>query len=323
MISVIIISKNRHHLLRHLLKSLEEQTFNDFEVIIIDNYSNEETVNYVKSITSDKFNVKKIFLPEEKTIAYCRNESFRGKYLDENSKYVMFIDDDDCISRDTLSWFYKRAVSTNAEIIISNFVSVFSKNGSCEELISKMSFSEVFFKLLRNFWMYVMGHLLFYKHFRSMMIHLRYSVMHSILIKREVFNNYAFDNSIIYGEDNHFRFNVFTTAKKIKYYPLFFVPYRKHGTNTQNDTYFQKKVHKLNSLDFLDRNSYPNVLKYLFLYKGQLKLKSKALLSPQEKSFIDSVNLIRKEISFFEKAKVNIYMFPSSLKNHLKINEKV
>ncbi|MCD9574039.1 glycosyltransferase [Flavobacterium soyae] len=321
MISVIIISKNRQHLLSHLLKSLEEQTFNNFEVIIIDNYSNEKTADYVKNITSDKFNVKKIFLPEEMTISYCRNESFRGKYLDDNSKYVMFIDDDDCISRDTLSWFYKKAVSTNAEIVISNFISVFSKDSSCQELISKMSFAEIFFKLLRNFWMYTMGHLLFYKHFRSLMIHLRYSVMHSILTKREVFDNYTFDNSIIYGEDNHFRFNVFTTAKKIKYYPLFFVPYRKHGTNTQNDIYFQDKVHMLNSLDFLDRNNYSNVLKYLFLYKRKLKLRSKTSLSPQEESFLSAVNLIRKEINFFGKVRVNVYMLPSILKNYLKIND--
>lgn len=55
MISVIIISRNRHHLMSHLLKSLEEQIFINFEVIIIDNHSNEETVDFIKSISSDKF----------------------------------------------------------------------------------------------------------------------------------------------------------------------------------------------------------------------------------------------------------------------------
>jgi glycosyltransferase involved in cell wall biosynthesis len=90
-ISVIIPTYNREKSLKRCLRSLENQTFKDFEVIICDDGSTDNTkkiVNYFKS----SLNIKYIFLYKNSGgPAMPRNVGIKNS----KGKYLAFLDSDD------------------------------------------------------------------------------------------------------------------------------------------------------------------------------------------------------------------------------------
>ncbi len=87
--SVIICSYNRAKLLSRALDSLILQSFKDFEVIIVDDGSTDNTFNVVKNYRN-RLNIRYIFqanmgLPEARNTGCCSAEG----------KYITFLDSDD------------------------------------------------------------------------------------------------------------------------------------------------------------------------------------------------------------------------------------
>ncbi|MFC2025019.1 glycosyltransferase [Chloroflexota bacterium] len=94
-VSVIIPTYNRAHLISNAIDSILAQTFNDFELIIVDNFSSDDTESVVKSYV-------------DRRIRYFKNNnnglvSINRNYGIENSRgeYIAFLDDDD-------SWLPKK-----------------------------------------------------------------------------------------------------------------------------------------------------------------------------------------------------------------------
>jgi glycosyltransferase involved in cell wall biosynthesis len=88
-VSVIIPTYRRPELLPRAIASVLCQTFEDFELLIVDDASNDNTDQAVKSIP-------------DKRIRYCRNEINKGGAASRNrgireaqSSYIAFLDDDD------------------------------------------------------------------------------------------------------------------------------------------------------------------------------------------------------------------------------------
>src|SRR4030042_1588084 len=88
-VSVIIPTYNRAHLLNRAIKSILVQTFGDFEIIIVDDASTDNTERIVKSI-------------DDKRILYIRHENNKGGSAARNTgirqargKYIAFLDSDD------------------------------------------------------------------------------------------------------------------------------------------------------------------------------------------------------------------------------------
>jgi len=88
-ISVIIASYNHQDYIAATLESLEKQTFQDFEIIIVDDGSTDKTVEVAKKITSRA----KIYTQQNRGTAAARN---RGTSL-ASGQYICFIDSDDII----------------------------------------------------------------------------------------------------------------------------------------------------------------------------------------------------------------------------------
>jgi len=88
-ISVIIPTYNRAEFLRNSVSSVLEQTFKDFELIISDDASTDDTKQYVKSIFDPR--VMYIYNKTNMGVAAARNNALTIS----KGKYIAFLDDDD------------------------------------------------------------------------------------------------------------------------------------------------------------------------------------------------------------------------------------
>jgi len=88
-LSVIIASYNHQDYIAETLRSLEEQTFDDFEIIIVDDGSRDKTVEVAKSAQSRA----QIHTQENQGVVAARN---RGVSL-AKGRYICFVDSDDVV----------------------------------------------------------------------------------------------------------------------------------------------------------------------------------------------------------------------------------
>ena len=87
-ISVIIPTYNRPHLLRRAIESVLNQTFDDFEVLIIDGARSKETKDIVESYGDGRLR----YIPQRgKGIANARNIGVKRA----RGEFIAFLDDDD------------------------------------------------------------------------------------------------------------------------------------------------------------------------------------------------------------------------------------
>ncbi|MHC4171646.1 MAG: glycosyltransferase [Planctomycetota bacterium] len=91
-LSVIIASYNHQDYIAETLKSLEQQTFQDFEIIVVDDGSTDKTVEVVKNFPSRA----QIFTQENQGVVVARN---RGASL-AKGEYICFVDSDDVVLPD-------------------------------------------------------------------------------------------------------------------------------------------------------------------------------------------------------------------------------
>src|SRR5689334_12217789 len=116
MVSVIIPSYNYAHLLPDTLICLQQQSFTDWECLLIDNGSTDNTKDVVK-LFSDKDSRIKYFYQTNSGPAAARN---RGLEL-SNGEFIQFLDADDLIESEKLDVQVKILKSkTNVDIIYSD-----------------------------------------------------------------------------------------------------------------------------------------------------------------------------------------------------------
>lgn len=112
-ISVIMLTYNREGLVARAIESILNQTFKDFEFIIVDNGSTDRS-----GAIADEYALKdsriKIIHREQGNIGSGRNAGLDSA----TGKYVAFIDDDDYAETDFLEFLYNLAKKHNADIAV-------------------------------------------------------------------------------------------------------------------------------------------------------------------------------------------------------------
>lgn len=139
MISIIIPTYNRPNRLENLLESIKEQTYKNFEVLVIDDNSTLKEKN--KKICA-KYSFVRFFLNKEnKWAPYSRNKWIK------NAKYdiLCFVDDDDIWNKEKLEKQYNLIsinnywlVYTWANVIDHNWDIIYKMNKSYNWDISKL-----------------------------------------------------------------------------------------------------------------------------------------------------------------------------------------
>jgi glycosyltransferase involved in cell wall biosynthesis len=111
--SVIIPTYNQCKFLKKALLSVKKQTFNNYEIIIIDNHSNDGTREYIKSLKK-KVIYKKI--KNKGVIAKSRNLGLRFA----KGSWISFLDSDDIWHKDKLKKTFDKIKKNNFDIICND-----------------------------------------------------------------------------------------------------------------------------------------------------------------------------------------------------------
>lgn len=215
-ISVISAIYNREKFILRFIRSIQNQHFYDIEILFIDDFSNDNSVNLIKE------NQK-----EDKRIILIKNNKNKGTLISRNigiikskGEYIVIPDPDDILSKDILETCYCISKSYNFDMIRFNMYSdkpfVFGE-------ISDNFKNIIFQPELRNYFIYGFGYL-----------GLNDGIISNKFIKRIAFirainniNIFYLSQFMIYFEDGLLNFELYRNTKslylykKIGYYYIF------------------------------------------------------------------------------------------------------
>jgi len=98
LVSIITPSYNSSKFIEECVNSVVSQTFQNWEMIIIDDYSNDNSRDIISELSEKDERIKYIFLEENVGSAEARNVAIKQS----KGKYIAFLDSDDFWSKDKL-----------------------------------------------------------------------------------------------------------------------------------------------------------------------------------------------------------------------------
>ncbi len=96
LVDIILPNYNGSKTLKETINSVINQSFQDFNLYVIDDFSNDESINIIEDYSDPRVNLIK--LKKNKGVYFCRNLGMRKS----SSKYLAFIDSDDYWQKDKL-----------------------------------------------------------------------------------------------------------------------------------------------------------------------------------------------------------------------------
>jgi glycosyltransferase involved in cell wall biosynthesis len=115
--SVIINVHNGEHYLRSAIESVFSQSFGDFELLIWDNNSNDQTNQIAQEAANSDSRVSVIKAKIKTSLYEARNQALKRT----SGKFIAFLDSDDSWRQDKLSVASKRFGADNIDVFYSNF----------------------------------------------------------------------------------------------------------------------------------------------------------------------------------------------------------
>ena len=115
-ISLIIPVYNVEKYLHRALRSVENQTFDNFEVIIVNDGSTDNSMKIVEEFVNRNKNFS-VISQENKGLSEARNVGLRHS----RGQYIAFLDSDDFLEPNYLETLYLSAIKTCADIVCCNF----------------------------------------------------------------------------------------------------------------------------------------------------------------------------------------------------------
>ena len=182
--SVILPTYNRAHIITETISSVINQTYSNWELIIVDDGSTDKTKDYIAKLQKEDERIKYIFQNNSERSA-ARNNGIKNS----SGEWVCFLDSDDSFKAQHLSNFYKKIKENenkkkNIGFYVTAQENVFHKTRT--KTIQKN-------KTIKNIPLL----------FASSSI-----VPGRVCIKKEILNKYKFDESIVIVEDADLWFRI-------------------------------------------------------------------------------------------------------------------
>lgn len=203
MISVIIPVYNVEDYLHVCLNSILKQSYEDFEIICVDDASTDSSLEILEYFTKKDSRIKVLKNDSNKGPGFSRN---RGLDVAEG-KYISFLDGDDWFSPDAFEILIKKAEQDNLDLLLfKNIVYYEEPREFGMEEYYDMEFMNEFENKIFNHWdldktkLFVMSNAPWNKFY-----------LKSFLDE----NNIRFPNENLIHEDNPFFYKVITSAKRV------------------------------------------------------------------------------------------------------------
>ena len=270
MISIIIPVYNCENTIERCIKSLCKQKFDDIEILVIDDGSNDNSGNIVKQLLNSDNRIKYI-KKENGGVSSARNLGIEIS----NGKYIMFIDGDDWVDKDYVESFYKILQKGNVDYIFSDWI-VVNKNKSEEASLLKYGFKELdkISNLIKFYFTHRVGCAPWAKVYKK-----------EILMK----NGIRFNEKLSIAEDYIFNIEYLMCAESIEYNKSAHIYYviNNNGANykiRKNYIELQECILKQlmrinfqsgkiyqNEIDFVEIFTYIDIVKYLRYIRKDIK----------------------------------------------------
>lgn len=293
-LSIIIPAYNCATSITQIVNSILRQDFKDFELIIINDCSTDNTLDILKKLAKTDRRIKVVNQPKNGGASAARNTGIAKAH----GKYIMFFDADDDIVAGTLATFIKAIKKPEIELAVSGFMSVTIKNKKVLNSVDVCTNRLPSQKDNESWKIYIL---------RLLGLDGRlYQVWNKIYLANIIKDNHLkFQEGINFGEDLLFNLDYFAhMSGKISFIPkALYIYYQSldDGTFSKSSLIYNNRLQNYQAiLDFVsteppsdNKDSLLTWLKYNWIYSHLLAVNSSSM-SNQEK--IHAV----KEVRSFE-----------------------
>ena len=208
-ISVVLVTYNRIHYLPRALDSLLGQTFNDFELILVNNGSTDGSDALCHEYAQKDNRIRLIEIPQNQGASRGRNKGIDAVSCD----YLTFVDDDDVCESGMLEHLWKLARNHDADIAVC---------GSWNDFGDRLEPYFIFDELL------VLGRA---QGLDELLKREKYTVAPPTkLFRTSLFNNIRFPEHVLV-DDIHVIYKVFANASKVAAQGIPLYRFTKHEGN--------------------------------------------------------------------------------------------
>jgi teichuronic acid biosynthesis glycosyltransferase TuaG len=258
-ISVVVTTYNRKELLKETIVSILNQTFTDFELIVVDNNSNYDFLSHIKSFNDDR--IRSFKNQNNGIIAVNRNFGIKQS----RGEFIAFCDDDDLWFKEKLEKQFD-AVRKTPDIGLC-FTKVEYINAFGQSLLRGFDLKKYHKRLSLN----------------SFIISMGFVTTSSILINKSVVDNVGVfneDQCLIAFEDYEFISRILSRYKMI-YVNIPLVKYRVSGNNNSKldsrNTWYHKSIYCNNLIkENLKVNSFVYTIKLIKIITLYISLSVKS-----------------------------------------------
>lgn len=246
LISVIITCYNAEQYITDCLKSLQKQTFKNFEAIVVDDGSQDRSLGVMREVvcTDSRFKFilsKHVGFPEAKNIGL----------QNATGEYIIFLDSDDIVHEKWLECLYTTSKITGADISTCYY----DKFKNDMDISARLN-SEIKFMPLQE-----------YTDLKMLLIFDKrcYSLMWNKLIHKRLYEDIHFEDQIAMS-DVSVMYKIFDRANKVVQvkYPL--IQHRVHDESMTYTTQHSKVPEERISYGIFRLNLFKQVCRFIFDY---------------------------------------------------------
>lgn len=223
LITVIVPCYNIEKYIERCIESIENQTYKQIEIIVVDDGSKDKTVEILNKLKAQYSNISIYQNDKNRGAAYARNFAIKKS----KGKYIGFVDSDDYISENYYEKLMQKAVEEDADLVTTDIEMLF-ENSNQKPILSKACINKVTkFNLVNN--------------------QLAASPCNK-LIKKELIQKYPFLEGKM-NEDVASILPAIVNAKKIAYTDEVKYYYIQRKKSVQNDEVTLKRLQMLDAIE--------------------------------------------------------------------------
>lgn len=296
-VSIISSIYNREKYILRFMRSIQNQFFDDIEIIFVDDYSKDNSIKKIENCQK-----------EDERIILLKNKNNKGTLISRNigalkakGEFLIFPDSDDILSQNILSMCYETAKKNNYEMIRFN---MYSEKYFPFSLIPNNLTNLILQPELRTYLIHGFG----YEGLVDGIISNKFIQKKAFLIVLNDINSFYLNQKMIYFEDGlinfslHLKLKSLYLLKKIGYYYFFnsdgvsrsvnqdlyikdfFLYLKCVEENTKNNKIEKDMVFYLLNLYIYDNITFNNITDYFQIYD---EVFNKLLIN----KFIDPINI--------------------------------